>query len=320
MKFKKIGISLILAASMASSVLCTACMNDDSINSEKLWEAESAVMDSIGYEFLDSDAHTASPQRDLLYQNEDKTVVYRVEYHADITAEKAAAEFENGKENITKEKSTWEDTIWKYNIICRKYQNSDYTDLYVSRRNWDIELWKYVKIDEQQKTVAETLFFDKADGCYSVEMVYPENDIVARNTLYDILVDQKFQVDIDRIEKISDSIEWDYEVNDDSGLVITVTNNSDETLDVISCMINAHLPDEKRLSGEIMDFGYSLDKKDVKPDETFTFNLSVAELKLSANIADGQEEIIKDFDYSIDINFFDKSRKIDENGEVLNSF
>lgn len=286
-------------------------MENDSFSSK--WNA---VEDSIGYDTYDFAARIASPQHEVLYQNEDKTVVYQVEYHADTTAEKAVAEFEKGKENISKEKSTWEDKMQEYNDIFVEKHNGKHAMLFTSRRDWDIDLWEYVENNEKNKTVTETLFFERADGCYSIEMTYPTNDTIARNTLYSLFFYQRFRIDDERWTKINNSIEWNYEVKDDGGLVITVTNNNDETVDTISCIIDAKVPDEKQLDEEMMDFDYSDSKSDVKPKETFTFELTAEEIKDLGHLTAEQEKRIKDYVFNVYVGYLERTRKREENGEI----
>lgn len=286
----------ILLCALSLSVLCAGCGKK-----EKEIDASEAL-EAIGYDY---EKTIASPQHEVLFQNADKTTMYHVNYHPDTTAKEAAEAYEAGAKALTKEETTWEKNMWEYSRFGYEnhYSRLD-KEAYFGSVDWDLELWKYVVEDEPQKSVTETLFFDRADGCYSIEMAYPAEDIAAKATMYCLAVEQEFKVDHDRIEKIREGLEWKEEMNENGELVITVANHGDETAQRVSYIINADIEPVTMEDGTVMSGkSFSQNKDDLQPGETHTFIQSAEDMK----------DVI---DYRLDTYLNYASRLWDENGEV----
>lgn len=282
---------------IAIAVLCAGCGKK-----EKEIDA-SVALEAIGYDY---EKTLASPQYEVLFQNADKTTIYHVTYHPDTTAKEAAEAFEAGAGALTKEETTWEKNMWEYsrfgyeNHYSRLLEN----ETYFGSVDWDLELWKYVIEDAQKKSVTETLFFDRADGCYSIEMTYPAEDIAAKATVYCLAVEQEFKVDRDRIKTMEEGLEWKDEMNENGELVITVTNHGEETAQRVSYIINADIEPVTMEDGTVMSGkSFSQNKDDLQPGETHTFIQSAEDMK----------DVI---DYKLDTYLYYASRIWDENGKV----
>ena len=274
---------------IAIAVLCAGCGKK-----EKEIDA-SVALEAIGYDY---EKTLASPQYEVLFQNADKTTIYHVTYHPDTTAKEAAEAFEAGAGALTKEETTWEKNMWEYsrfgyeNHYSRLLEN----ETYFGSVDWDLELWKYVVEEESKKSVTETLFFDRADGCYSLTMTYSAEDVIAKMVVYHLASEQDFQVDIDRSDKMQEGLSFVDEINENGELVITVTNNGEETVETVSCMVN--------ISGTT-DRGVSRQEENVAPGQTETFVIE-------------QEHMEGAEDYEVDIYAFFALRAIDSEGEVWN--
>ena len=281
---------------LALSLLCAGCGKK-----EKEIDA-SVALEAIGYDY---EKTLASPQHEVLFQNADKTTMYHVTYHPDTTAKEAAEAFESGAGALTKEETTWEKNMWEYSRFGYEnhYSGLD-AEVFFGSVDWDLELWKYVIEDAQKKSVTETLFFDRADGCYSIEMTYPAEDIAVKATMYWLAVEQEFKVDRDRIERIEEGLEWKDEINEKGELVITVTNTGDETAQRVSYLINADIEPVTMEDGTVMSGkGFSRSKDDLQPGETHTFIESAEDMK----------DVIE---YRLDTYLHYASHRWDENGEV----
>ena len=281
---------------LALSLLCIGCGKKE----KEIYASE--ALEAIGYDY---EKTIASPQHEVLFQNADKTTIYHVTYHPDTTAKEAAEAFEAGESALTKEKTTWEKNMWEYS--CFGYENhySGFdAEVFFSSVDWDLELWKYVIEDAQKKSVTETLFFDRADGCYSIEMTYPAEDIATKATMYWLAVEQDFKVDRDRIKTMEEGLEWKDEINEKGELVITVTNHGEETVQRVSYIINADIEPVTMEDGTVMSGkGFSQNKDDLQPGETHTFIESAEDMK----------DVI---DYRLDTYLHYASRIWDENGKV----
>ncbi|MBR4101866.1 MAG: hypothetical protein IKK51_08340 [Oscillospiraceae bacterium] len=274
---------------LAFTILCTGCA------SHKFDADEYRV--AIGYAY---DQSIASPQQQVLFQNDDKTVTYQVTYLPDTTAEDAAAKF-----GANAEKTTWEQAMWEYNRFCdeRKYESAKPPAIFDSP-DWDLTLWKFVADNSGNASTTETLFCDRADGCYSIAMTYPTKDTAAKIALYRMAESQSFQTDIDRLEKIRNGIDWDWEVNEKGELVITATNNGEEPAESVDCMINITTSSKPQEDGTVeQSGGYTLGGEELLPGETATFMLS----------AENMKDVT---DYSVNPGVYFSSRMIDSEGKV----
>ena len=286
-RFRK-TVVLMLGAVLMTAV-CTGCFKKESVE-----QKVSTLLDEIGYDYQ-TDA--ASPSREILWENAEKTVTYRVTHHPDATAEEMAKQFEAETEALSKEETTWEQNMWKYHCFCYENEYPLLSDNYTySSPNWDMPLWKFVKEDTEEKEATETLFFDRADGCYSLTMTYPKENVTAKMVVYHLASEQDFQVDIDRGDKMQEGLSFVDEINENGELVITVTNNGEETVETVSCMVN--------ITGTT-DRGTSRQEENVAPGQTATFVIESEHME-------GAE------DYSVDIYAFFALRAIDSEGEVWN--
>lgn len=271
------------------AAVCTGCFKKESVE-----QKVSVLLDEIGYDYQ---TDVASPSREVLWENAEKTVTYRVTHHPDGTAEEMAKQFEEGADVWSEEETTWEQNMWKYHCFCYENEYPLLTDEYTySSPNWDMPLWKFVKEDAEKKETTETLFFDRADGCYSLTMTYSAEDVIAKMVVYHLASEQDFQVDIDRGDKMQEGLSFVDEINENGELVITVTNNGEETVETVSCMVN--------ISGTT-DRGVSRQEENVAPGQTATFVIE-------------QEHMEGAEDYSVDIYAFFALRAIDSEGEVWN--
>ncbi len=287
-KNKKVWVALFLG--LILPVLCVGCGRD---GQKKRQDRDYNYKDSVGY--FDTDT-IASPEHEMLLQNKEKTIVYRVTYQPDITAKEAAEKFENDTEAERTQQTTWEQAMWEYNRFC--YEN-EYAwrdeNVYFHSVDRDIELWQYVMDDQKSKSMTETLFFDRADGAYLIEMIYPRKDVDAKMMLYYFAIHQQFQVDVDRLAKIREGLEWKDEVNEMGELVVTVTNNGDETVENLSCLINTDTPPKKMEDGTTQQgAGYDFTKMNVASGQTVTFSLTA-------------EQMAEVIDYRIEVSAFYKA-------------
>ncbi len=291
MKKTRNHIGVFSVAILAFTMLCTGCA------SHKLDADEYRV--AIGYTY---DQSIASPQKQLLFQNDDKSVIYQVTHLPDTTAEDAAAKF-----GANAEKTTWEQAIWEYHRFC--YENSSESitgDVFFHSPDYDLTLWKFVADNSENASTTETLFCDRADGCYSIAMTYPTKDTSAKIALYTIVEDQSFQVDIDRINKIENEIDWDWGINENGELVITATNNGNEPAESVGCLVKkTTLPKPKEDGTVEQGGGYSLGDEELLPGETTTFTVSAEYMKDAT-------------DYSVEPGVYFSSRMIDSEGKVYN--
>ncbi len=288
----------VLLCGLLLVTLCTGCGD----NQKKRENEAHALRETIGYSYL---VDEASPQNELLFQNEEKSIIYRVSYYPDSTAQEESAGFEDRVQYTEKEKTTWEEAMWKYNAFC--YENEyplSYDWIIFHSVDWDVELWKYVTEDAQKKSVTEMLFFDRADGCYSIEMTYPVKNMDAKMMLYDIASQQAFQVDTDHIKKINKGIAWEEEINEEGDLVVTVTNNGDETAERVSCNISLETIPKTLEDGTVQSgAGFEMNKDDLLPGESTTFTLE----------AENMEDMT---DYSVSVCVFYASCEWELDGKV----
>ena len=284
MRAKSKNVWVALLCSLIVPVLCIGC----GWNSEQKRQNKAiAYRDKVNYDY---EKVVASPEQEVLFQNEDKTIVYKVAYQPDMTAKEAAQKYENDTKGASKERTVWEQAMWEYNLFC--YENKyawRQDDTYFHSVDYGIEVWKYVVEDKAEKLVTEVLFFDRADGAYSIEMTYPTKDVNAKMMVYYFITQQDFQVDIDRLAKIQEGIEWKNEVNEKGELVVTVTNHGDETVEYLSCFIQTDLPPKQMEDGTTQEgAAYSYMKENVSSGQTVTFSLA----------AEQMEDVI---DYRVDV-------------------
>ncbi len=290
MKGKHKRIWALLFCGMLLAMVSMGCGKE-----EKMEEAHSAFLDEIKYEY---DKCTAAPSQNVLMENENKTVVYQVTYHPDTTAKEVAKRFES-EENITQQnQTTWQKLMWDYNRFCYENQHPWSQDcVYFSSVDWGVEVWKYVEEDAQEKSTTETLFFDRADGCYSIVMTYPTKDLTSQTGLYILAIEQKFQVDLDHIAKVQDGLETKEEVNEKGELIVTVTNNGEETAERVSCMMHIEGPNACT---------YDRREENVEPGQSVTFLLTAEEMEGFT-------------DYRVDVAAFFATTMIDLEEEVWTS-
>jgi len=294
MKCKKIyGL---LLCSLVLIVMCIGCGKKD-----KTEKAYYDFQKEIGYDYKKS---IASSKQDVLWKNQEETAMYQVLFHADSNAKEMAEQFETESAFLSKEESTWELIMWEYNRICYENQYPMASDhYYCSSLNWNIPVWKYVTEDSNKKTTTETLFFDRNDGSYSIIMTYPSKEIVDKVGLYYLASQQKFQADIERIEKIEEGITYKSEINKNGELMITVTNNADEAAEIVGCTINTTAKTDTAENAASISYR----ENDVEPGKTAIFTVE-------------SEKMDGVVDYEVDINVFWKNNMIDLEGKVWNAY
>lgn len=298
-KNKKVWGTLLLG--LLLPVFCVGCK---AIEEQKREDTAYEYRQKVAYDY---EKEVASPEHEVLFQNEEKTIVYKVKYQQDVTAKEATKKFESVTDGEIKTQTTWEDAMWEYNRFCyeNEYAYKD-DEVYFHSVDCDIELSQYVVDDKEKKSVTETLFFDRADGTYMIEMIYPTKDVNAKMMLYYFAVHQSFQVDIDHIKKVQEGLEWKDEVNENGELVVTVINNGDETVEHLSCLINTDIPPKKMEDGTTQQgAGYSFVEADVAPGQMVTFSLTSEQMK----------EVI---DYRVEVTAYYSGHKMDLDKSVWN--
>ena len=166
---------------------------------------------------------------------------------------------------IEKEETTWEDAGRYYYL----HNDDHYADPFPSYE-WDIEVWKYEFIDKSTNQKCETLFFERADGFYTIDMKYPRFGKAVKEEMYLLFENITFQIDLEIDRQMDEALSCTTEKTDDGELIVAVTYDGDVTIDMLYCQLESFVSEDGDASVSLA----MTTKSDVKPGETviFTFD------------------------------------------------
>lgn len=142
---------------------------------------------------------------------------------------------------ISAQEASWEDVGRFYHL--NKDKNDDYFAYDFPSYVWDIMVWKYEYIDKSTNQKCETLFFERADGFYSVDMKYPKFGKEKKEKVYALFEKMTFQVDLEIDEQIDDALSCTQELMDNGDLIVTVTYDGDIRIDQLNCQLSNCTPE-----------------------------------------------------------------------------
>ncbi len=163
---------------------------------------------------------------------------------------------------ISEEKTTWED-VGRYYYL---HNDDHYADPFPSYE-WDLAVWKYEYIDKSTNQKCETLFFERADGFYTIDMKYPRWGKDVKEEMYTLFEVINFQIDFEIDQQMEDALSYTTEKTDDGELIVIVDYDGEVTIDMLYCELES-------FSSEGSDFSASFattTEHDVKPGETVVF-------------------------------------------------
>ena len=163
---------------------------------------------------------------------------------------------------IGEEATTWED-VGRYYYL---HNDDHYADPFPSYE-WDIVVWKYEYIDKSTNQKCETLFFERADGLYSIDMKYPRWGKDIKEGMYALFENIDFQIDLEIDQQMEDALSCTTEKTDDGELIVVVTYDGEVTIDKLYCELESFSSEGSELSVSLA----TTMEYDVKPGETVVF-------------------------------------------------
>ncbi len=201
-------------------------------------------------------------------------VYFEVEYLPDQStslANQAEAYCNNAKDTkgykvTDAEQIKWEDMLEDYNLEYVVKDGGHPVYGYILAYDLGVDVWRYKIKDNSNKKIIETLFFEREDGFYRVEMHYPKKDGEARSAVYSMFDSVEFNVDLQNIQEMGENMTIVEESFDAKGtLVIEAENTGDKTTELLICYL-VPAGDETRIPSKAV-FG-------IQPGETALFGFS----------------------------------------------
>ncbi len=174
----------------------------------------------------------------------------------------SALQSEDSYKFISEEETTWED-VGRYYYL---HNNDHYADPFPSYE-WDLAVWKYEYIDKSTSQKCETLFFERADGFYTIDMKYPRWSKDIKEEMYTLFEVINFQIDLEIDQQMEDALSCTTEKTDDGELIVTVTYDGEVTIDRLYCELESFSSEGSELSVSIA----TTMEHDVKPGKTVVF-------------------------------------------------
>ncbi len=176
---------------------------------------------------------------------------------------------------ISEEETTWED-VGRYYYL---HNDDHYADPFPSYE-WDIVVWKYEYIDKSTNQKCETLFFERADGFYTIDMKYPRWGKDVKEEMYTLFEVINFQIDLEIDQQMENALSCTTEKTDGGKLIVTVTYDGEVTIDSLYCQLESFSPEGSNLSAS---FATTIEH-DVKPGETVVFTFDARTVSDFENI------------------------------------
>lgn len=170
---------------------------------------------------------------------------------------------------LSEEETTWED-VGRYYYLNKDEKDDSYARCFPSFV-WDIAVWKYEYIDKSTNQKCETLFFERADGFYTINMKYSRFGNDKKEEVYTLFERINFQIDLEIDEQIEDAISYTQELQENGDLVVTITYNGDIVIDQLNCRLDTLSPEG---AGSVTTYMESY----VEPGETIVYTIDAETL------------------------------------------
>lgn len=142
---------------------------------------------------------------------------------------------------INGEEASWED-VGRFYYLNKDKDDSNFASDFPSYV-WDIVVWKYEYIDKSTNQKCETLFFERADGFYTIDMKYPKFGKEKKEEVYTLFEKMSFLVDLEIDKQMDEALSCTQERMDNGDLIVTVTYEGDVRIDQLNCQLSSCTPE-----------------------------------------------------------------------------
>ncbi len=231
------------------------------------------------------------------------TITY-LEDQTTALEEQATAFYNDKKEEdgctFTKtDKTTWEDVRVFFYLNADKDHYA--SSLWSYSPDWYIDVWHYVLENENNDTVTEVLFFERADGFYRMDMCYPEHDKDAKEYIYREFEFIDFKIDEEILDIVQENIVVTETIQADGSLLVTVVNEGDYAVDSLHCDLSTYKGGSatERIENLISKF-----EENIAPGNSVTFTFD-------ADLIEGMDSYSVDVRVSPGVRYFNDDGTID---------
>lgn len=180
----------------------------------------------------------------------------------------------NEEGNLTfdvSENTTWEDISRYY--YQESNEGASVENCIFNSYDWDINVWRFVLLDDTNDKTLEVLFFERADGFYRIDLCYPKKEEKAQENIYSEFLTISFNTDKENLERIQSGLVVTEQSQSDGSLIVTVVNNSGSAIEVLYCDILLQTGDNTQDSGML----FTQRQFEVAPGSinTFTYDAEV---------------------------------------------
>lgn len=171
--------------------------------------------------------------------------------------------------------ATWAEVSTHYQMVL--YPEQDLSYPYFCSFELEKEALRFSVLDKESKNVTEVVVFNRTDGNYMVEMMYPQKSKELRDEMYREFVYLNIKADLDPLNEMKEKLVVTEKRADDGALTVAVKNGSEYIIPTLHCGINISYAKEiDGVTGAGYDNG---DFYDVQPGETVTFEFPAEQME-----------------------------------------